>query len=157
MYVPVTNGKRMLTRYIRAFVGLGNLIRFKNWYHFVIAGPKRAPMNKIFSFDIIVEIFGGRMMKKKNTLTSVECKSHSSRKLRRRKELKKRERKKLLCCSISERCQPTSQIVQTLTTKKMATSHKERQVKVYLHHVSCHFLQLPVALKYLQYQTIPLL
>ena len=36
----------MLTRYIRALVGLGNLIRFKNWYHFVIAGPKRAPMNK---------------------------------------------------------------------------------------------------------------
>lgn len=104
MYFPVTHGKWMLTRYIRALVGLGNLIRFKNWYHFVIAGPKRAPMNKIFSFDIIVEIFGGRMMKKKNTLTSVECKSHSSRKLRRRKELKKRKKKKIFCCSISESC-----------------------------------------------------
>ena len=40
----------LLTRYIRALAGLGNLIRFKSWYHFVIAGPKRAPMNKKIQF-----------------------------------------------------------------------------------------------------------
>ena len=43
----------LLTRYIRALAGLGNLIRFKSWYHFVIAGPKRAPINKKIQFRYI--------------------------------------------------------------------------------------------------------
>jgi hypothetical protein len=31
------------TLYTRAFVGLGNFMRFRNSYHFVMAGPKSAP------------------------------------------------------------------------------------------------------------------
>ena len=54
--------------------------------------------------------------------------------------------------------QPSTQIVRVLTSNKERTKHgNERQVGFYLHHVSCLFLQLLVALKYLQYQIKQLL
>ena len=49
MYVSRDQMENGFTRYIRALVGLGNLIRFKNWNHFVKAGPKRAPMDESVS------------------------------------------------------------------------------------------------------------
>ena len=74
-------------------------------------------------------------MKKKNTLTSVECKSHSSRKLRRRKKLRERN---LYSCSISRDSEPYQKSTDQpncpdFDNKKgsnmhMAAKHTERQV-----------------------------